>query len=501
MTVFILAMAGSLWRVRPDIAGFVAGGLWAIFVVTPALLQRRMHRLSVRQKYASAAAFAKVASWLHPFDGLRDQSRLLHALDMSERGETESAVAILNELQNNAPRIARQATLHLCRLRGQWPELVDWVQISVDDVALRRDANLLAIYLRALGETGRVDEMLETLDRHRTAIDSPVYTTARNLCRLYAFAFSGEPERTAAVLRGPLWMMPGTVGQFWIATAELTAGQMKAGEARLLSILPAATPFFREIIGHRLAGPPPLAADSISPAGLETLHELEQERDQEERYTAIRIIGRRPWATYLIIFINIAMFVVEWRSGGTMDDPTLLRLGAFDIHAVNGGEYWRLVTANFLHFGLAHIAMNMIALFVLGPFVEYAVGPILFFALYLLSGMGAIATVWLLQLRHVTGTDVLVGASGAIMAMIGATAAILIRGWLGEKARIASYRLRIVVLILVVQVVFDQMTPQVSGAAHLAGAVWGFVLMLLILPVTKKTALIKTERLARIIAE
>ena len=72
--------------------------------------------------------------------------------------------------------------------------------------------------------------------------------------------------------------------------------------------------------------------------------------------------------------------------------------------------------------------------------------------------------------------DILIGASGAIMALIGATAAILLRGYWRGGANVAGRRLRMIGLILVLQVVFDHFTPQVSGSAHLIGAGWGFVL-------------------------
>jgi rhomboid protease GluP len=122
----------------------------------------------------------------------------------------------------------------------------------------------------------------------------------------------------------------------------------------------------------------------------------------------------------------------------------------------------------------------MLALLVLGPFVEFAIGAGWYLAVYLVSGILAIGSVWLMQHLHRIEPDFLVGASGAIMGLIGATAAILFRGWAKERARIARRRLGMVVMILALQVVFDQLTPQVSGTAHLAGALWGFVLTSLI---------------------
>src|SRR5262249_7221896 len=157
--------------------------------------------------------------------------------------------------------------------------------------------------------------------------------------------------------------------------------------------------------------------------------------------------------TYAIIVVNIAMFIAEWANGGTTSEESLVRLGAFHPALAESGQYWRLFTANFLHFGIAHIALNMLALLVLGPFVEFAIGAGWYLAVYLASGVLAIACVWGLQWMHVSQPDWLVGASGAIMGLIGATAAIQLRGWVRERARIARRRLRVLFLILALQVV------------------------------------------------
>lgn len=476
----ILFTAAILFWLRPQIAGYVAGGLWLAFILVPALLQRRVHRLIVRQSYPAARQLAGIARWLHPFDGMWAQVPLLRAMELGEEGDIDAAAKILDRLTQSGPRIARAAGAHLHRLRGEWRELIEWVRANVPDRALRRDPNLLAIYLRALGETGQLNELLLTLDRFRSSMDSPVFALPRHMCRLMAYAFTGEPHRVYSVLAGPLRIWPPVVQQFWIATAEYAAGLTHAAQGRLLTIEGVATPGMRRTIARRLEAPPPPARDVLSTEGQEILHRLERERDEEERFATVRTLGRRAWATHALIAANVAMFAAEYFFGGTTDETALLRLGAFHPWFAEHGQPWRVLTANFLHFGAAHILLNMMALLVLGPFVEFAIGALWYIALYLATGILAITTVWLMQHLHRIEADFLVGASGAIMGLIGATAAILLRGWAKERARIARRRLSAVVMILALQVVFDQLTPQVSGTAHLAGAVWGFVLASLI---------------------
>ena len=70
---------------------------------------------------------------------------------------------------------------------------------------------------------------------------------------------------------------------------------------------------------------------------------------------------------------------------------------------------------------------------------------------------------------------VVVGASGSIMGLVGATVAVHLRGWARERARIASRRLLFLVFVIAFQVVFDLATPEVSFLAHFGGVLIGFV--------------------------
>src|SRR5580658_271344 len=80
VTAGITAVVVVLWFVQPQIAGLVGGSLWAVFVLAPSLLQLRAIGLGVRQQFVSASRLARIAGWLHPFDGMWQQARLLNAL-------------------------------------------------------------------------------------------------------------------------------------------------------------------------------------------------------------------------------------------------------------------------------------------------------------------------------------------------------------------------------------------------------------------------------------
>ena len=77
----------------------------------------------------------------------------------------------------------------------------------------------------------------------------------------------------------------------------------------------------------------------------------------------------------VFIALNVAMFVAELMLGGSTNPATLHRLGALEPGPVRfAGEYWRLLTSLFLHYGLLHLVFNLYALFIIGPGLERAIG-------------------------------------------------------------------------------------------------------------------------------
>jgi len=470
----IASVTAICWAWYPDIAGFVGGGLLVAFLLVPGLLAIKVLQLATEQKFDAAARLSRVVRCLHPFGVMRWQPQYLDAVGLAERGETDKACRLLEKMETGPVRLARLAKLQLFRIRQQWPELLQWIDANFDDQALRRDPSPFLMAVRALGETGQVERMLEIQDPERAAFKSSVYLRVRKAGSLYTNVFAGRPDRVEALFRGALRRVPGALQQYWVGTAELAAGRKAEGEARLHRSLSSASPIVKVRIEQRLRQPP--SPVTLSLRAQEILARLDQEQAQSDRVAAIRPPGWRPRVTYALVLANVAMFVVECIDGGSTNLDTLVRLGAFITMPFEVGQYWRLLTANFLHFGTAHLAMNMVALLYLGPFVELGLGSISFLVLYLLSGVGAMASVWALQMWQIVDPGLLVGASGAIMALVGATISILFRGLLRENARIVRRRLAYMLLLVGMQVIFDYVTPHVSGAAHLSGLIIGFVL-------------------------
>jgi rhomboid protease GluP len=178
------------------------------------------------------------------------------------------------------------------------------------------------------------------------------------------------------------------------------------------------------------------------------------------------------------------MFGVEMILGGATNSRTLQNLGALEPRAVVvRHEYWRLLTALFLHYGKLHLGINLLGLYVLGPALERMIGATKFTLSYLLSGLGSSAGVVLLWWFGLTKSNLLVGASGSIMGVIGVSAGLLLRH---RRSPLAGRQLQSIIAIVIIQTAFDLWSPQVSLAAHLSGFLSGVAIGLVLAAQTRQ---------------
>ena len=183
------------------------------------------------------------------------------------------------------------------------------------------------------------------------------------------------------------------------------------------------------------------------------------------------------YTTYILIGLNLLIYALEIRLGGSQNFLALDRLGALVPEKVLAGEWWRLIGANFLHYGSFHLATNMLSLFFIGRLIELSLGAKYYLTIYLFSGVGSMLTFTLLAFRLGLSSAFLVGASAAIMGLIGAVLAISLQVWLRKRhSATARRRLQQIIFIIILQFIFDNIIPQVSFHAHLFGFIIGFLI-------------------------
>lgn len=185
---------------------------------------------------------------------------------------------------------------------------------------------------------------------------------------------------------------------------------------------------------------------------------------------------RKEPVTFILILINVLVFLVSDLTGYSQDVMHMLDLGAaYTPLITEGGEVYRLFTSMFLHFGIAHLLNNMLVLFVLGSRLERAAGKIRFLVIYLLGGVAGNVISLLLELDS-GDYSVSAGASGAVFAVMGAMIYIVVRnrGWLEDL----SWR-QIVVMALF-SLYFGFTSSGVDNAAHVGGLISGGILAVIL---------------------
>jgi rhomboid protease GluP len=184
----------------------------------------------------------------------------------------------------------------------------------------------------------------------------------------------------------------------------------------------------------------------------------------------VRLPFAKPVLTYILLAANVVYFGLETLLGGSTAIRTLVQLGAQVNTLVAAGQYWRLVTAMFLHIGLAHLAFNMYALFSLGRDLEGFYGSLRFAAIYFSSGIAGNVAYYAAGPNAVSA-----GASGAIFGLVGAEIAFLVsnRTLFGSFRR---QRLLNLAFLVVVNLAFGFQNRGINNLAHLGGLVSGLVL-------------------------
>ena len=178
-------------------------------------------------------------------------------------------------------------------------------------------------------------------------------------------------------------------------------------------------------------------------------------------------------ATMVLIGINVILFLIEVAKGKggfyEIGTGTVYELGGLWGPAVHeGGDWWRTISAGFLHFGIVHIALNMYLLFILGRLLEPAIGSVRFVFIYFASLLAGSFLALAIE-PHSVGA----GASGAIFGILGATFVIA----RGRKLDAMAGQLGGLILL---NLVFTFAVGHISIGAHLGGLAGGALCGLLI---------------------
>jgi membrane associated rhomboid family serine protease len=188
---------------------------------------------------------------------------------------------------------------------------------------------------------------------------------------------------------------------------------------------------------------------------------------QRTKVVPMRSLAKIPRVTYALIAINVVAFLTEQGqftlSGSSIHGPVIEEGFLFrEALASPHDQYWRLITSGFLHESLLHIGFNMYLLYLLGMMLEPAIGSVRFAAIYFTALLvGSFGVVF-----STAGPSL--GASGAIFGLMGAAVVEL-------RARGISVQQSGIGGLIVINLVFSFLVPNIAIGAHIGGLIGGFI--------------------------
>jgi membrane associated rhomboid family serine protease len=190
-----------------------------------------------------------------------------------------------------------------------------------------------------------------------------------------------------------------------------------------------------------------------------------------------------PVVTLTLIALNVLVYVGMGLSGVSWTDPSVteaVRWGADFGPLTVSGEWWRVFTSTFVHFGIIHIAFNMWCLWSLGSSLEIFMGQKAFAVTYVLSGLMAslVSTAW-------NPLRVSAGASGAIFGIAGAFVTYLYLKKVPVEGSFVKQKLKNLAIFIGYNLLYG-MRGGVDNSAHLGGLISGLVLGALVPPMLKR---------------
>lgn len=471
----VLGLTGAAALIDFDSAGLWGMGVFAVLILIPGLLQRRVRSLTYAQRFGAAIPYARLLSLIHPSPGNRQRPALLAAMAAARAGDLAQAETLLTQHSAGAEVGPQQleAQLQLCRLRGDYGA---YLALLDRQPAARRqsDVSLWLGELRALGECGLLDRLVATYSQRIGQLASPSFAALRVEAQLMVVVFCGRQQALEALLEHALRGLGAAPRSSWRAICACAAGDTATGFATFEANARGEDAELARAARSRLAHPPRIAATALSADSEAQLRAIEQAIFQESHYRRAAAL-KSARLTLTLLALNIALFVAEELAGGSEDALTAYRFGAVVTDRLTLADSYRLVSALFLHYGPLHLALNMAGLAALGPFVENSLGKLRTLALYLTAGVaGALLENYLPSEQP----KLFVGASGCIMGLLGATVALLLLDHRASAAQPAKRRLLSLTFALGAQLVFDLSVPNVSLSAHWSGVGVGFVLAL-----------------------
>lgn len=181
----------------------------------------------------------------------------------------------------------------------------------------------------------------------------------------------------------------------------------------------------------------------------------------------------KSYVNGILIAINVLYFLYLEIVGSTVDTGFMIEKGAMYIPLmIQQGQYYRLLTSVFMHFGISHLLNNMLVLFVLGDNLERALGKVKYLIFYLLCGVGANIISLTFNMEMNEYYIVSAGASGAIFGVVGG----LVYAVIVNRGRLEDLGTAQLMILILFTLYHGFTSAGIDNAAHIGGLIIGILL-------------------------
>jgi membrane associated rhomboid family serine protease len=198
---------------------------------------------------------------------------------------------------------------------------------------------------------------------------------------------------------------------------------------------------------------------------------------QKTKVRTAASLTRTPQLTYVLIAINVLVFVAQVASGGGIDGlgGRVYADGALSGQAVADGDWWRIVTFGFLHGGLLHLLFNTYVLYFLGSLLEPEIGKLRFGLIYAVSLVGGALGALLTSLPY----QATVGASGAVFGLMAAA-------FVALRARGIDPMQTGIGIMILLNLAITFLIPNISIGGHVGGLITGGIVAYLLFEIGER---------------
>lgn len=259
--------------VAPAIAGYLSAGAWVLFAIVPSLGFHLSNHLHYRGRFRQAWQIKRVLRWLHPLHDWPWQEALFQAnIDLHE-GQRDRAVGVLQEALNRL-EVTPEREVLIFVMSHDWHGLTAWWETYPARHQLEERPDVIRHYIRALGETGHLNAMIETFVHYQQRLEQ--VPLVLHYAHLSLFAFGGQVDAVIKLLNDCLAeKLNPDMHIIWIATAHAAAKNMEMSKALLRPLLRTTRNGVTKFtVEQRLGRDVTYAADALSADAAATLQAI-----------------------------------------------------------------------------------------------------------------------------------------------------------------------------------------------------------------------------------